>query len=350
MRRIVNRFMYKFIHSLTRIRLCLVLFFITLSACSSPQWQPDSRIATAPGLFPNYALMSDGYRLPISHYPAEGKPQAVVIALHGFNDYSKAFEGMCQYFSKRGITCYAYDQRGFGATSGRGLWPKHHRLQRDLLAVTQLIKSENPDLPPYLAGESMGGAVVITTLVQYAAQIGSEVDGALLIAPAVWARRTQPWYQRAALWLAVHFAPDWTPTGKGLGIVATDNRAALIAMGKDPLIIKATRIDTIYGLTNLMDEALEVSSRLQVETLILYGQKDEVIPKTPICEMLKKLPQSDARFRLAYYESGYHMLTRDLQSERVFFDELAWISDHRARLPSGEEIQPQKWHLPSCVL
>ena len=58
----------------------------------------------------------------ITTSPAEA-PRAVILALHGFNDYSKAFEGPAQYFAKAGIITYAYDQRSFGDTPNRGIWP-----------------------------------------------------------------------------------------------------------------------------------------------------------------------------------------------------------------------------------
>ena len=58
----------------------------------------------------------------------------------------------------------------------------------------------------------------------------SHIEGAILLAPAVWARHTQPWYQRWLLWLAVHTVPSWRPTGEGLEIQATDNIEALREM------------------------------------------------------------------------------------------------------------------------
>jgi alpha-beta hydrolase superfamily lysophospholipase len=40
--------------------------------------------------------------------------------LHGFNDYSNAFEVPAQALAWRGIATYAYDQRGFGEAPLRG--------------------------------------------------------------------------------------------------------------------------------------------------------------------------------------------------------------------------------------
>jgi alpha-beta hydrolase superfamily lysophospholipase len=93
----------------------------------------------------------------------------------------------------------------------------------------------------------------------------------------------------------------------------------------------------MYGLTNLMEAALLSSSRLSVPTLILYGEKDEIIPHDPTCVMLERLPeQSTTRFVL--YPDGYHMLMRDLQAEVVLRDVVAWVNNQNVSLPSGNSV------------
>ena len=299
-----------------------------LAGCSAPQTQPDSGIRQMPELTSHEFIAEDGYRLPIVRYWPDGKrvPKGIVLALHGFNDYSKAFEGMCGYFVERGMACIAYDQRGFGATDMLGVWPQAGRLQKDLQVLIKQLHQKNPDLPIYLVGESMGGAVIMTAMSDESLSLEQYVSGVLLYAPAVWARSTQPWYQQLSLWLAVHTFPGWMPTGEGLGVQASDNIEALRAMGRDEKVIKATRIDTIYGLTNLMDAALLASKDVRVQTLVLYGEKDEVIPKKPTCEMLHSMKNLEQNIVFIHYSEGYHMLSRDLQAERVFEDSLAWMS------------------------
>ena len=80
-----------------------------------------------------------------------------------------------------------------------------------------------------------------------------------------------PWYQRLALLVGAHTFPDMALTGRGLQIKPSDNIAMLRALGRDPKIIKETRVDTIWGLVNLMDDALSSASKLSSKTLILYG-------------------------------------------------------------------------------
>ena len=107
----------------------------------------------------------------------------------------------------------------------------------------------------------------------------------------------------------------------------------LRALNKDPLIIKKTRIDAIYGLTNLMDQALEAAWELNQPLLVLYGKKDEVIPKTPIMVMLSRLPeQAKVTRKVILYDEGYHMLMRDLQAKVVWRDIINWIEERNKQL------------------
>ena len=50
------------------------------------------------------------------------------------------------------------------------------------------------------------------------------------------------------------------------------------------------------------------------------------------------LPARD-RQRVALYDSGWHMLLRDLQAATVWADIAAWIADPGAALPSGADAR-----------
>jgi alpha-beta hydrolase superfamily lysophospholipase len=148
-----------------------------------------------------------------------------------------------------------------------------------------------------------------------------------------------PWWQTMPLRLLAHTVPETTVTGEGMEIQPSDNKEMLQALGLDPLIIKETRIDAIYGLTNLMQAALINSKALKMPALILYGAHDEIIPAESFCEMLNQLPdKTNAHWRLIYYPNGYHMLSRDLQAKVVMLDMVMWMHDQSAKFPSGLEV------------
>lgn len=317
-----------------RYTLIAALLLVLQSGCMPMAYPPGARINAAQ-LGENSFLTEDGASLPLRRWLPDNEPRAVIIALHGFNDYSHFFELPGTYFSKQGIACFAYDQRGFGAAPQRGLWAGSEAYAKDLKDLTGLIRQRYPKQPIYLLGESMGGAIVITAMRQ--ADM-SEVAGIILAAPALWARSTMPWYQTSLLWTLAHSLPWLTLTGRGLGVVASDNIDMLRAMGRDPLVIKETRVETVYGLTDLMDAAFDSATSLRANTLMLYGEKDEVIPKEPTYAFLQQLLATDAAEKtVAIYQQGYHMLLRDLQAPTAWKDIAAWIDASPGKLPSGAD-------------
>ncbi len=319
-----------------RLAACAALLMATLAACA-PRIEAPGPAITTPKITDDAVITADGARLPLRVWPAEGETRAVILAVHGFNDYSNAFEEAATELAPHGIAVYAYDQRGFGATdpAKRGLWPGQEALRTDLRRAAALIRARHPDLPFYLLGESMGGAVVMTVMT---GPQPPRTDGVILVAPAVWGRATMPWYQCLALAIASHTVPWMKLTGEGLKIRASDNDEMLRKLSKDPLFIKKTRVDAIHGITDLMDAALAAAPEFDAPALILYGEHDEIIPRDPTFRMLARRPAAArSHQRVALYPKGYHMLLRDLEGPIVWRDIAAWIENPAAPLPSGAD-------------
>lgn len=304
----------------------ITLILVYLTGCIGPYVYPNHARISNPVFTREFAVMADGYILPlVTMTGQDNQPRAIVLALHGFNDYSNAFSELGSYLAGKNILVIAYDQRGFGGTEGSGYWHGATTLTGDLLTMVHLVRQQYKEVPLYILGDSMGGAVILASLESLQEQGG--YNGLILVAPAVWAKDTMPWYQQFAMWFFAHALPWFSVSGKGLDITPSDNIEMLRALRRDPLVIKETRADTIYGLSNLMDMALASSSSLNSSTLILYGKHDEIIPRKPTCAMLKKLPsQGKKKWRLILYKDGYHMLTRDLQAKKVYHDIETWIT------------------------
>ena len=315
-----------------------VALLIGLAACTPPR-MPLGPGPTTPRLEADRIVAADGTALPLRVWrppaTAEEPPKAVILALHGFNMYSGYFDAPAGWLAERGFLVYAYDQRGFGAHDHAGLWAGNEQLVADLQTAARLIARRHPDRPLYLLGDSMGGAVVTLAMTR---PDPPPAAGAILVAPAVWARDTMPFYQRWALWLALRLFPNAGFTGEGLDIQATDNIEALRALGRDPLVIKRTKVVAMAGMTDLMDAAQAAAPELQSPTLILYGEQDEVIPPEPTLRFWRNLPREAARRpRTALYTSGWHMLLHDLSAATPLADIAAWTQAPDAKLPSAAE-------------
>ncbi len=319
--------------SLRRFALWALVAF-GLAACA-PHLQLPGPAYTAPQVSDDIITAPDGAQLPLRAWQPEEPPRAVILALHGFNDYSNAFEDAGQMWADHGIATYAYDQRGFGGAPNRGLWSGNDAYVADLRMVARLLRGRHPGVPFYILGESMGGALVMLAMTSDAPP---ETDGIILVAPAVWGRDYMPFYQTASLWMAAHIIPWARVTGEGLSIRPSDNIEMLRRFARDPMVIKETRIDAIHGLVDLMDAALESAPKFDKRSLILYGRKDEIMPDNPTFAMIKRLPRHNPQLhRVALYDKGYHMLLRDLQAETVMRDVLAWLDDPDRPLPSGAD-------------
>jgi len=278
--------------------------------------------------------VGDGAALPLRHWLSERgeEPKAIILALHGFNDYSFAFNYLGEYFAPRGVAVYAYDQRGFGANEPAGIWPGTANLARDMQRAMEAIKATHPNVPLFVLGESMGGAVVIASCAQYGCY---EADGLILAAPALWGEDFISSLTKSGLWILAHTIPSSEWTGEDLDILASDNLRVLYEMGTDPLVIKETRVDAVYGLVDLMDEANARIGELARPVLMLYGAKDEIIPAFPVAKAIRRLTASH---NVGYYPLGYHMLLRDFQREVVMYDILYWIENRYHPLPSASDM------------
>jgi alpha-beta hydrolase superfamily lysophospholipase len=274
----------------------------------------------------------DGARLGLSQWRPEGEPWAVVIGLHGMNDYGEAFNMAGPWWARQGIATYAYDARGFGRSPSRGEWAGERLLMEDLRSAVAAARARYPNAKIAVVGDSMGAA---TAIAAFGSDRPPAADRLVLVAPAVWGWSTLPKAYAATLWLGAHTLPRRPvspPRGVQRRIQASDNIEMLRRLGRDKNMLFQTRIDAVYGLVSLMELAARRAEALQTPTAFLYGAKDQVIPRRAAERTAARLP---AGARTALYDNGYHMLLRDLSAEIVWRDVAAFLKDPAAPWPSG---------------
>lgn len=140
-------------------------------------------------------------------------------------------------------------------------------------------------------------------------------DGLVLVSPALWGWSNLDIVKRSALWAMMQIAPGSRLSGRGLNIRPSDNEQMLVALGRDPYVIKATRVDAVYGLTDLMEAAWVAAPAVSVPTMVLYANGDEVVPSKPIAEAAAAMPGVR---QVVCYDDGFHMLLRDLKGQRTW--------------------------------
>lgn len=312
---------------------------LALVACATPAVQPPLTPPpgfAGPSLQADALIMDDGASLPLTRWtPTSGAaPDVVVVALHGVNDSRAAFRLAAAWWAEQGIETWAYDQRGFGGAPGKGVWAGEDRLVQDLRVAVDLARATHPDAVIAVAGESMGGAISISA---FGSDRPPAADRLILLAPAVWGWSSQEPLNRISLQLTARLIgdrsvqpPEWIARDR----MASDNRIELLRTGRDPASVLTTRFDALYGLVDLMESASFRLERVRAPTLMLYGARDNLVPKKAVRLALER--SGDRPDLLTgYYPDGWHLLNRDFQAGRVYADVASWLRAPDAVLPSG---------------
>ena len=116
-------------------------------------------------------LKSTDFKGEIPHYKLFGRSwkasnqKAVVCIIHGFGEHVGRYAHVADFLVQNGISCYAIDLPGHGKSSGKRGFIRS--LQDFILAIDYVYEKaldENPDIPVFLYGHSMGGGIVLRYL------------------------------------------------------------------------------------------------------------------------------------------------------------------------------------------
>lgn len=109
--------------------------------------------------------------------------KGVVQIAHGMAERAGRYERLARELNKNGYIVYANDHRGHGKTAGDidnlgylGDGEGFNLLVEDMYKLSSIIRKENPKLPLFLLGHSMGSFASQKYLIQY----GNKLDGLIL--------------------------------------------------------------------------------------------------------------------------------------------------------------------------
>jgi alpha-beta hydrolase superfamily lysophospholipase len=117
-------------------------------------------------------------------WPAQEVPlRAVVQIAHGMGEHAGRYERVAERLTAAGYAVCANDQRGHGRTAHTSADLGHladgdgwNKAVRDIYDLNRRIRADNPALPIFLLGHSMGSLM----LQQYLLEHADTIDGAIL--------------------------------------------------------------------------------------------------------------------------------------------------------------------------
>ena len=282
----------------------------------------------------NHYLLNNSYNYNFKTWNSKDESKFIVLAVHGFNDYSNSFLIPAQFFSQFQIKTISFDLRGFGSNQDSKSWFPVEVHIFDLKKIILKLRRENPEKKIFLLGESMGGAILLNLVSQ---EKYLPIEGIILVAPAIWNFSELNPIKSFILKSLSKLFPKLNISGKGLvKVKASDNIEMLKQLSKDKYFIHKPNLESIYGITVLMDLAFKSAKNYlknpSYDTLIIVPLLDEIIPRKPIKSLFSEYEireNIEKKVDLAVYDKNYHMILRDLDGNRVIREIKEWIFDRK---------------------
>ena len=265
--------------------------------------------------------------------------EIIILAIHGYNDYSNSFKIPAEYLSKSNIFTFSFDLDGFGRNDNSSFWfplSVHKQVIKEELLK---LKKQYPKKKIFLLGESMGGAI-ITSLMTNDREL--PIDGAVLVAPAMWNFSESNFFKSLFMSLVSKLFPNLKVSSKGwVEVQASDNQEVLKELSKDKYFIHHPNLKSLNGIIELMDESYKDAknffSQPSYNTLVVIPIKDEIVPRKPLIELLEgtKIKSYDFSSNFLIFESNYHMILRDIKGDNVTEEIKKWILEEKTKKPKN---------------
>ncbi len=313
------------------MRWLIVIVCALLGACAS-QSKKDTEVLCAADW-----VSFDGKTMPWKAWgtPADKKPKAIVIAIHGLSGATSDFWPLGEHLAKHSIAVYAYELRGQGHdpdVAARGDIESARLWQKDLTTFHKLIKRRHPRVPVIWYGESLGSLIAAHTAANRPRW--GDPDGLILASPVAGLRMTMSGFQRWLLEAAAAISPR---TRYSLGDLAGVNEKDIQVtsttthgsqMAKTPHHISAFSLRLLTEIGQLLDANPDAAKRLKMPVLFLASPHDILSSPDQIQTWFGQMRSEQKK--LLWFTRSYHLLLHDVQREEVVRDVEAWLN----KLPS----------------
>ena len=273
-------------------------------------------------------LDADGVRITYDVYPAK-KPKGVILLVHGLGDHAKRYITPATAFAHAGYTVYAPDMRGHGRTGLEQWGGDHSQLGhlgrgglratiRDLRQLTAIIRDENPKLPIFFLGHSMGslqGQILINT--------DADLYAGVILSGTAFRR---PGFMNAGD-LNKRFV---IAGGTGHEWLSRDPKVAA-DFAKDPLTFKADTLK-LFGLADsLRLFGTPAKDMPRVPILIFIGGDDSLGGEKSVLKLGEAyLAAGQDDVTVTVYPEGRHEMFNETNKVEVYDDVISWISERTA--------------------
>ena len=263
---------------------------------------------------------------PAVYWEPKKKAKAVVLCLHELGLYSGVFDDLGKRLSDKDIAVYAIDLRGFGGWKEVDKKEGKMDLEKTLADVKgscEVIHKLQPDVPVFILGEAMGGALAL----QAAKEFPNLISGIISAAPGGDHFNTVNSYVTVASSMAVG-AKHAFGLGENLMNAATPKKDLREALSEDQMVRLDVTSGEMMACQFFMYKTKAMAKDIKnTPVLIVHGQKDGESKVIGSKSVYDNLATKDKKFTLL--DEGDHYTFEDVKvSDKAFDTALTWIDEH----------------------
>jgi len=276
------------------------------------------------------------------------EPKAALVCVHGLGLENRAFETFGIDMAKRNFAVYAMDVRGFGAWQnvfGRET-VNFDRAVSDIGGVVRLVERRHPGMQIFLLGESMGGALVLSSASQYPEKIA----GVISSVPS--AERFGN--QLMAFEVAVNLLRDPNrpfDIGDEIGPRFSSDEEVLELWKKNPKSKSRLSALELIKFDMFMKKTKgRCKSIRSTPLMVVQGLDDQLVKPHGTYRMFNNVKSKDKT--MIVMGSAQHLIFETPQQSEILLDGLtAWLNNHvdRAKAIAKKEadLKEQKLQMPT---
>jgi alpha-beta hydrolase superfamily lysophospholipase len=250
------------------------------------------------------------------------QPRAALLIVHGLAEYAGRYRDLAATLASRGISCFAYDQRGHGARPGtRTHVDRFEDFVDDLNLEAESLARRSPGLPLFVWGHSMGAIVTIGAVLT----ARHRWRGAITSGNSLEVFRRGPNPLNPLFRLGARLLPHIRiPLGLDSRKISTDETVQR-AYGSDPLIPPTASLRLIVEFAAACERCRKGAAELTLPWLIVHGEADAIAPAQGSRVLFDALRSQDKQ--LVIYPGLRHEVHNERPAERAKFIDLlsGWI-------------------------
>lgn len=243
-------------------------------------------------------------------------PKAAAIIVHGICEHAGRYDYVVSRLNDFSYSVYRFDNRGHGRSGGeRGYIADYQIFIDDAQKIVGIAEEENPGIPLFMLGHSMGGFITAFCGVKYPDRLA----GQILSGAAV---TVQPIFKDMAFF--DYNATPLAPIPNTFSDIICRDPQVVRDYKEDPLVIKefTTKLRGevfIRGAKHLMNSM----STYKYPCLILHGGGDQIVTPYSSKYFYDHISSTDKQLKI--YEGLYHEILHEPEKDTIIEDIRLWI-------------------------